>query len=83
MQSAWSGFSRVTNFLQEVFNPQESAPQTRPASERASMLYDDAKEPGQLDQNADGTGGFEVIACVSMIDSHHSLMLVRYIVFMS
>ena len=55
----------MTNFLQDVLNPQEVTPETRPASERASVLDEDDSRLSPLGQSGDSGGGFELIASVS------------------
>jgi len=53
--------------LQDVLNPQEVTPETRPACERATMLDDDAIQLTPLGRTSDGGGGFELIASVSTL----------------
>ena len=79
VNTAFSGFSRVTNFLQDMLNPQE-IPQSRPAHERASVFVEETNKPPAED---DAVGGFEVITCVSRTGCetcaqlHHVHLFVR------
>jgi len=69
VSTAFSGFSKVTNFIQDIINPQEVT--HRPLNERATLIDDDdATEAVGSSRirikRGEGSGGFEVITCVSV-----------------
>nr|CAB3266828.1 TBC1 domain family member 15 [Phallusia mammillata] len=68
--TAFSGFSKVTNFLQDMLNPAETMPQSRPMHERASVMNEDATEAvgaGRIQiKQDDSSGGFELITCAQL-----------------
>uniref|UniRef100_H2YWA9 TBC1 domain family member 15 n=1 Tax=Ciona savignyi TaxID=51511 RepID=H2YWA9_CIOSA len=70
MSSAYSGLSKVTNYLQDWFNPAEDQLR-RPKHERASIVPEDSTEAVGSSRiqikREDGTaGGFEVITCADL-----------------
>nr|XP_002123783.3 TBC1 domain family member 15 [Ciona intestinalis] len=71
ISSAYSGLSKVTNYIQDFLNPAEVHYQTRPKHERATLVPDEATEAVgssriQIKQEEDTAGGFEMITCADL-----------------